>query len=233
VAYRQLCAVTFAVLGLVAVGCGGGTSSAGATGATGEQPPTNPDQAPDNTNDTATNPDVAPTNPDAVPGSSEDTAGSGSGGRLTGLCKKLCSTLSTLADDCSNGMTMLGMEDACSAEVNCQIPANFPCQDEIADAFECLFDNLALICSPTTSENENQGPASQACQDVARKFTSCADAHDLGGDTDPGNGNGPGNQRSCTEAGGCECDSECLTCFCEAGTDADEQAACATTCATP
>ena len=102
-AYRQLCAVTFAVLGLTTVGCGGGTSSNGTNAPAGEQePPTNADQAPNNATDTATNPDVAPSNPDGAPSSSDDTAGSG-GGRLGALCQKVCSTLTTLADDCSGG----------------------------------------------------------------------------------------------------------------------------------
>jgi hypothetical protein len=219
------------VLGLVAVGCGSGTSSAVPTDAAEEQPPANSDQAPNNAGDTATNTDVAPSNPDAAPSSSEDPAGSGGGGRLGALCEKVCSTLKTI-DDCSGGMTMVGMQDACSAEVNCQIPADLPCQNEIADAFDCIFDNLALICS-AGNDNQDPKPDANPCKDVARKLTDCAEASGLNTDGN-GNGNGNGNQGSCSEAGGCECASDCLSCLCDAGTDTDAQTACTTgVCATP
>lgn len=224
-AYRQLCAVTFATLGWLAVACGGNTGTNAAPDATEEQPPSNQDQAPNDT-DTASNPDQTPGNTDAPPSNVDDPAGSGGGGRLTALCERICDTIETLAEDCSDGMTDIGMGEACKAPVNCQIPVDTPCVDEIADAFDCIFENLATICSDAPGEGQ-QGPQAKPCQDVGRRFTMCAEQNGLT-DPDPGEGNGNGNQRDCTEAGGCECPTECATCSCEAGSDLEELQACAT-----
>jgi len=220
VAYRQLFAATCAVLGLVTVGCGGGTSSAARTDATEEQPPTNSDQAPNNAGDTASNPDKAPGNPDSPPGSSQDPAGSGGGGRLTALCQQICDTVATLANDCNPGMAGMGMGDFCSGDVKCEIPPGVPCENEIADAFECLFDNLSLICA---AEGDKPKPQEQPCRDVGRALTECTDANEPVGTP----GEGPGNEGSCSMAGGCECPTECMTCSCEAGTDLTALQACA------
>jgi hypothetical protein len=127
-------------------------------------------------------------------------------------------------------MTMVGMQDACSAEVNCQVPPNTPCQNEIADAFECVFDNLALLCDAAQQDTPGGPRAAMPCQDATHALSVCADANNL----DTGNGNGNGNQRNCTLDGGCECQTDCATCTCEAGTDLNELAACGTgACATP
>lgn len=228
-AYRQLCAVTFAVLGLVTVGCGAGTASRVDTDATEEQPPVNSDQAPNNAGDTASNPDKAPSNPDAPPGSSEDPAGPGGGGRLTALCHQLCDTLSALATDCNPnmGMGMGDMDEVCSGDVNCQVPANVPCQNELANAFECVLDNVALICTDETP-GEPQGPMAMPCRDVGRALTQCTQANE------PVDNPDDNPQRDCTVAGGCECPTECATCSCEAGSDLDELQACAAgACAMP
>jgi hypothetical protein len=227
VAYRQLCAVTFAMLGWAAVACGGGTATNARPDATEEQPPTNGDQAPNDT-DTASNTDQPPANSDSPPNNAGEPAGSG-GGRLEQLCKRICDTIETLAEDCSDGMTDVGMGDACSAEVNCQIPPSTPCQDEIADAFDCIFANLAIICSDEPGQGPGQGPAARPCNDVAKRLTDCARDNGL---TDPpddnGNGNGNDPPPSCTPMGGCECATECLTCGCEAGNDLEELQACGT-----
>ena len=215
------------MLGWAAVACGGGTATNAAPNATEEQPPTNGDQAPNDTDSVSTS-DQPPGNPDAPPNDT-DPAGSG-GGRLEQLCKRICDTIDTLVDDCSDGMTDIGMGDACSAEVNCQIPPNTPCQDEIADAFDCILANLATICSDQPGQGE--GAAAEPCNDVGKKLTDCARDNGLidgPGDNGNGNGNGNGNNPppSCTPMGGCECNDECLTCSCEAGTNLDELQACA------
>jgi hypothetical protein len=213
------------MLGWVAVACGGGTATNAAPDATEEQPPSNSDQAPNDTDDVSSS-DQPPANPDSPPNNSGDAAGSG-GGRLEQLCKRICDTIETLADECSDGMTDIGMGDACSAEVNCQIPPNTPCQNEIADAFDCIFANISTICSDEPGgEGPGQGPAAKPCNDVAKRFTDCARDNGL---TDNGNGNGNGNNPppSCTTQGGCECATDCLTCSCEAGTDLEDLQACA------
>jgi hypothetical protein len=236
VAYRQLCAVTFAVLGWVTVGCGAGTASHVGTDASEEQPPANTDAPPSNS-DQATNPDTTPANPDKPPTSADAPAGTGGG--LSALCKRICSSLASFADDCNSGMDTIGMGDICSADVDCQIPGDIPCQNEIADAFDCVFTNLAAICSA-----DNQGPgngdAAQAepCRDVGEAYNKCARANGQPG-TGTGNGNGNGNGNgtaggpgnpaaACTTAGGCECGTPCLNCLCEAGSDLTASQACGT-----
>jgi hypothetical protein len=211
------------------VGCGAGTSSRVGTDATEEQPPANTDQPPNNAGDTATNPDKVPSNPDSPPSSSEDPAGSGGGGRLTALCHQICDTLSTLANDCGDAMGDLGMgmENVCAGDVQCQIPADLPCQNEIADAFDCLFDNLALICVDDAGPGKPQGPKEEPCRDVGRALTQCTGANEPV-DNENGNGNGNGNQGDCTAEGGCECPTECTSCTCEAGADLTALQACGT-----
>jgi len=126
-------------------------------------------------------------------------------------------------------MGMGDMDEVCSGDVNCQIPADLPCQNEIADAFECIFDNLALVCADDT-QSEPQAPRAQPCRDVTQALTQCTQANGT-----PDDGNGPGDQGNCTAAGGCErCASACATCTCEAGTDVEELQACGTgACAAP
>jgi hypothetical protein len=212
------------MLGWAAVACGGGTATNAAPDATEEQPPSNSDQAPSDT-DSVSSADQPPSNPDNPPSNAGDPAGSG-GGRLEQLCKRICDTIDTLVEDCSDGMTDIGMGDACSADVNCQIPPNTPCQDEIADAFECIFDNLSTICS----DQPSQGQGARPCNDVGERFTDCARDNGLIDTPGDGNGNGNGNGNnppSCTPQGGCECNDECLTCSCEAGTNLEELQACA------
>ena len=221
-AYRQLCAVTFAVLGWVTVGCGGGTATTTATNTNDQQPPNNTNQPPSNA-DQATNPDKTPPSVDTPPASSEAPAGSGGG--LSALCKKICSTLSTFAGDCSSGMTTVGMTDLCSADVKCDIPGDIPCQTEIADEFDCVFSNLADICSG--AQGAGNAAQAQPCRDVGRAYTKCAQANGLTGSTDTPTD--PGKPAAaCTTAGGCACATDCATCGCKAGTDLAKIEACAT-----
>lgn len=223
-AYRQLCAVTFAALGLIAVACGGSTGTNAAPDATEQQPPSNPDQAPNET-DQASNTDRPPTSSDQPP-SDTDPAGSGGSGRLTALCEKICSTISTLADDCGDGMTMVGMGNVCSEEVDCQLPPDLPCQDEIANAFDCIFVNLAALCAAGQDENP-EVPRAEPCQDVGQAYLTCARANGLIEDNGNGNGNGNGNNPpACTQDGGCDCPSSCTECTCEAGTNSTALSAC-------
>jgi hypothetical protein len=219
VAYRQLCAVTFAVLGWLAVGCGGGTGSNAAANATEQQPPSNSDQPPSNT-DQASNPDQAPSSSDTPPSSADDTAGSGNGGRLGALCQQFCQTLSQVANDCSGDM--LGMQDFCSGDAVCQVPADVPCQTEIGDAFSCIIDNIKGICSaPAQGSDAPNGAV--PCEDTVKGLTTCLDgATNGGGGNNNGNGNGNGNTPgSCSAAGGCDCATDCLSCLCDAGTDSN------------
>jgi len=226
VAYRQLCSVTFTVLGLVAFGCGGNTNSSAPSPSnpSSEQPPANTDQAPSSSDDQApsgTATDEVPSNPDTPPASADAPAGTGS--PLGALCQRFCAELSNVANNCTDGMGSIGMDDVCSPTDSCQVPPGvIPCEAEIVDLFDCALDNFQLLCSAEAQDPGGQDPAPAArtapCQDVLRSFTTCAEAHDLTGDntnTDP-----PG--RDCTMG------NACTQCLCTAGANMTAQQACFT-----
>ncbi len=224
-AYRQFCALTFAALGWIAVACGGSTGTNAAPDATEEQPPGNPDQAPSDS-DQASNTDRPPTSSDQPP-SDTDPAGPGGGGRLTALCEKICSTISTLANECGDGMATVGMGNVCSDDIKCEIPPDLPCVNELADAFDCVFVNLAAICS-SADDNNPESPGFEPCQAVGSAYTTCARANGLiEEDGNNGNGNGNGNNPpACSQDGGCDCTNDCSECTCEAGTNSTALSAC-------
>lgn len=218
-AYRQLCAVTFALLGCV-VACGGNTAG-GSTQATttDPQPPSNGDRAPNNASDQApkSSGDPAPTNPDAPPGSSDTPAGSGAGGRIGQLCQQLCDRVAMSADDCTGNMNIFGMEGLCKDAGDCQVPADLPCQNEIAGLFDCLL-GLASFCDGQQTNDE-----AKQCAAVLKPFTDCEKANT------PTPTPIDDNPKGCYTAGGCDCANDCLKCSCKAGTDTMKQLACAQT----
>lgn len=223
-AYRRLYAVTFAVLGLLAVGCGGDTNGNVSASNAEQQPPTNKDAPPSNS-DRASNPDQTPSNPDQPTNNASDPAGTGGGGRLGTLCQDLCNSIERLGDQCGDGMSMMGDSKSLCA-TGCQIPANvLPCEQEIADAFSCLIDNLQLLCS-TTNEADQEAAAS-ICEDALKAETGCAKANGI---TDDNDNNTPAK---CSKAGGCDCATDCLSCTCDAGADQKKLSDCADTCANP
>ncbi len=222
-AYRQLCAVTFAVLGFVAVGCGGDTNTRPSSSEAEQQPPSNSDQPPSNS-DQASNSDPVPSNTDQPPNNATDPAGSGGSGRLGTLCQQLCTSLDQLDSRCDR-MPMMGDTNAlCSSE--CQVPANIlPCEDEIADVFSCLLDNLQLYCPMTDREDPpgKQNPATMACEDIIKTYNKCAAAHGITHDEDS-------KAPKCSVAGGCDCPSDCMACTCAAGNNRADLAACDAVC---
>lgn len=229
-AHRRLCAVTFAVLGLLAAGCGGDTNTRVSGTDADQQPPTNQDQPPSNS-DQVSSTDQAPSNPDQ-PVNGSEPAGTGSGGRLGGLCQDLCSSIEKLGDQCSKGMASMGdTKSLCSA--GCQVPANvLPCEQQIADVFSCFIDNLQLLCAAV--DNNTDQPAAgrdpqtttSACQDALKSYATCAEAHGISDNTD-------NTAPKCSKAGGCDCPTDCTSCTCEAGTDQKKLTACSSACANP
>lgn len=230
-AYRRLCAVTFAVFGLLAAGCGGDTNTNVSGSDPAQQPPINKDQPP-SSSDQASNPDQAPSNPDQPINNETQPAGTGGGGRLGALCQDLCNSIEQLGDKCSNGMASMGdTKSLCSA--GCVVPASIlPCEKEISDVFSCLIDNLQLLCTAVNNEDQSQPgrdpqPNASTCQDAVKSYTTCADAHGLNDD------NTDNNAVKCSKAGGCDCPTDCASCTCDAGTDQDKLAACLDSCANP
>ncbi len=227
-AYRQLYVATFAVLGLLAVGCGGNTTSSASSGPdAAQQAPINPDQPSSNSDQATSGSDQAPSNSDQAPNNASDPAGTG-GGRVETLCHELCNSVERLGDQCG-GMRMKGdTQNLCSA--NCQLPTSYaPCEQQIGDVFSCYVDNLALVCEAATHDQNSpagdQQPAAVVpCQDTLKLFSKCAEANRINGDN---------TAASCTPDGGCGCTSDCLTCRCKAGANAAKFAGCADTCATP
>ena len=242
-AYRQLCAVTFLAFGMVASACGGNTQASAGGGSSPEtQPPSSSDQAPGTSDQAPSNSDQAPTSTDTPPGSADDTAGTGGSGRVGQLCQQVCSSVEKLANECSRGMSEIGMIGLCSEKIDCKVPVNFPCTDEVGDLLACFFENLALICKATPIDNQGSGgtdafPApnpdppqnEEACKDAFKSFESCAERNNLTGDM------GMMMQpRTCAPGVGCDgCPDECTKCQCEAGTDLTELSKCVERCPTP
>ncbi len=226
-AYRPFYAVTFGVLGLVAVGCGGNTNSSASGGPdASQQPPTNPDQPASNSDQASSSSDQVPLNPDQAPNNASAPAGTGGGGRFGTLCHELCSSVDKLGDQCG-GMLKGDIQNLCSA--NCQLPPSYaPCEQQTANVLSCYLDNLALFCAAVTDKHppagDQQPAAAVPCQDTLKVYSKCAEANGINGDNTAAN---------CTTDGGCDCTSDCLTCRCEADTNASKLADCVDACATP
>jgi hypothetical protein len=228
VAYRQLCAVTFAALGLVFAGCGGNTSSSASSGSDpGEvQPPNNTDQPPHSAGDQPPpSGETPPSNPDRPPSSVDDPAGSGGGG-VGDVCRRLCDAVAGAGDRCTRGMNGMGLGGFCSEEIDCQVPPNFPCSSQAVDLFNCLFNNLSLLCADDGKNSEEQGDSeASACQTAFEEFIQCGEANGLDDDDDD-----DPDPPACSREGGCDCPTECQSCTCEAGTDTDELEECNDVC---
>lgn len=225
-AYRQLCSVTLAVLGL-ALGCGGSTGTSTGSGSTtaGEQPPNNPD-APLTSGDQApASADAPPSSPDSPPVSADAPAGSGTGGRLGGLCRQICTSLAGALDHCSQGDSMATLSVDCGAADACQVPPEIlPCENQFVAVFQCLIDNVAMLC-PAAEQGQGQdaaGSTAALCVDSAKAAQACATAHhiDLGSNMMgmTNDMNPPG--ADCTRG------NACTQCFCKAAGDATKTEAC-------
>lgn len=232
-AYRHLCAVTFAAIGLLAAACSGGAGTA-VPSSNNDRTPSNADQPPSNgaSDAVSSNNDSAPSSIDRPPSNPDAPAGTG-GGNLGALCRDFCDSLKAVSDRCggdSNGAE----NDLCDA-TDCKVPAGYPCGPEAAELFQCLIDILdGLSCNVSGSGNgggNGNGPqpqqedATSVCKDAIDKTNACAKAHGLDdGDTD-GNMMMP-QQRGCYPQGGCECDDACAACTCKANGNTEKVQAC-------
>jgi hypothetical protein len=224
VAYRQLCAVTFAAIGLLCAACSGGPGGAVAS-SNKDRAPSNADQPPSNAADQApSNSDQAPTTSTDAPPSNPDAPAGNGGGSLGALCREFCESLQGFSDRCGGGAE----GDLCDAS-DCQVPAGYPCGPETAEVFQCLIDNLDNLCTDTGRGNgdvpgngaqpQPQDPVS-ICQTALDKANACSKAHGLddGGDTT--------QQHGCYQQGGCECADPCQTCTCKANGKTGKITAC-------
>jgi hypothetical protein len=121
----------------------------------------------------------------------------------------------------------------------CTIPAGtpvtVPCLDEIIGLFDCAL-SLPNLCAADGSAQDEANQ--QVCQDPLESFGTCFEneyeppSTDNPGEEDP---DPPGEQPSCTPAGGCEnCASECLSCYCEIADDpTPDQMMCIEACTPP
>lgn len=208
-AYRQLCAVTFAVLGWVTVGCGSGSGSVAVPDVTDDPPPANRDQPPNNASDHTSNADQPPANPDQPPNDANGLPSTGGGNGAEGVCRAFCDSIKD--KDCkgpSNAITRALCDSGCVLPTEQQA-----CATEFSAAITCV-SHLNGLCTEAFTEDD-----AAACKDTFDAANACAKAHQL-----PDDNNGP----PCSEAGGCECDSACMTCTCEAGSDGEALAACLT-----
>jgi hypothetical protein len=226
--------VTFALLGSLAVGCGGAasTGTAGNGSGSGQPPNTASDSAPNNNSDQApTSSDQAPTNSDKPPASSETPAGTGDS--LGALCRRFCDELTTAATRCKDDLEVTG----CDGPNACKVPPTvIPCADEIGDFIGCAIDNLQSLCQSTDSPgpgNNTGGTTGNAplppqqtspCEDSLKRYTECAKVHGI---TDSNNMMTGDMPKGCYTAGGCEmCATDCQKCQCDANGDLDKLQAC-------
>lgn len=242
VAYRQLCAVTFAAVGLFIAACGGESTTAtkgGAATDSGKQPPINGDQPTNSASDTPpANGDAPPTSTQRPPASSDTPAGTGGVGVV---CQRFCKAVSDLGERCgSDAMSSVGMDDVCD-DLKCEGIPPTPCDTELVGVFDCALDLLEQVCSAAQPSSPGSGGGAGAgkpsstdiCTKELAAVQECAKANglDTGSDDDEGdNGDGPPKMMpavSCSPAGGCgNCGTACATCLCKAAGDATKAQAC-------
>jgi hypothetical protein len=200
VAYRQLCAVTFAVLGWVTVGCGSGSGPNASPNPIDEHPPGNRDQPTNNATDRL------PINPDQPSNSSSGSPNQAGGGAAEGQCRTFCASIQ--GKDCTGaGKLTAAIRVAC--ESGCVLSAQDQlCASQIAGALGCL-SNLSGLCTDAFDEDQDD-----ACDTAFKAVDDCEKANEPAG--------------ACNAAGGCECETACQTCGCKAGTNVQALAACAT-----
>jgi hypothetical protein len=209
VAYRRLCAVTFAVLGWVTVGCGSGSGPDASTDAIDEHPPGNREQPTNNATDPAPRSEQAPINPDQPPDSADGLPSQGGGGEVEGQCRAFCDSIE--GKDCTGaGNLTAAIREVCQS--GCVLSTQDRlCVSEIAGVVGCL-NSLSGLCTDAFDEDQ-----SGACDVSFRAFNACEEANEPD-DT----------QGACNIAGGCECETACQTCGCFAGNNAQALAACVT-----
>ena len=201
-AYRQLCAVTFAVLGWVTVGCGSGGGPDATPDPIDEHPPGNRDQPINNAADRP------PTDPDQPPNNSGGLPNQGGGGNAEGQCRAFCASIQ--GKDCMGaGNLTAAIRQACQS--GCVLTAQQRlCANEIAGVISCL-SRLSGLCTDAFDEDQED-----ACDASFRAVDDCEEANE------------PQTQGACNTAGGCECATACLTCGCNAGMNIEALTACAT-----
>jgi hypothetical protein len=201
VAYRQLCAVAFVMLGFAGVACGGNTSgtaadpgpSDGAPPSADDQPPTSSDQVPPSSDD------APPSSADTPPGSADD-----GGGRIRRLCESACQVLEALSE-CEDGMQIDPMSTEVCRNGGCSMAVDpgvqIPCLDQLEGLFGCIA-RLPNVCMPTEEQQ-------MVCAAQVESFSECAE------EQEPPNPDPDPDPPTCM-APSCNCGGEaCAECFCE------------------
>lgn len=131
------------------------------------------------------------------------------------MCRTLCDGLKD--KDCKGPSAML---TRAICDTGCVLSdAQQACASEFAAAIACL-SGLSGLCTEAFTQDD-----AAACHDAFSAADACDEAHQPPDDN---------QNASCSPAGGCACgDNACMTCTCEAGTDADAFAACLTDACAP
>lgn len=209
-AYRQLGALAFVMLGWAGAACGGETGSGPAVPETADEAPGSPDGAP-------------PSADGAPPSSTEAPPVSADGDQLQQLCEEACDVFAAIAD-CPGAMAEFDGRSLCedNACATAAAPAGpVPCLNEIEGLFRCVA-SLPDICMPSEEQ------AAQ-CLDEVESFSGCV------GSVEPGDTNGepstPNPSGICQPDTCNDCPTACTECTCEnADLGADVLEACAEEC---
>lgn len=205
-AYRQLCAVAFLMLGFAGVACGGNTSASAADPTPSDDaPPSADDQPPSNSDQVPPSADDQPPSSSDTPPSSPDSPGGG-GGRIQQLCEDACVVLGRLSE-CEDGPEIDPMSNEVCRNGGCSMAVDpgveVPCLDQLEGLFGCIA-RLPNVCMPTQEQQE-------VCADQVEAFSECAEDQeppnpDPDPDPDPPNCMPPS----------CNCSGEaCSECLCE------------------
>lgn len=174
-AYRQLCAVTFAVLGLGVAACGGGPA-ASQTDDGSDQPPSSVDQAPVSSEKPPGNPDQPPGNPDQPPSNpdqppSGNPTGNPPPNQPNADCQALCEQYGD-AQACQDETDRALVRPICTH--GCRIKAGEEgCESALLSAVSCV-RALTGLCT-------EDGPGDAAvtnCQRAVNAAQMCIQAAD-------------------------------------------------------
>lgn len=212
-AYRQLCFVTFAMLGLWLPACGSGDVAGEVDPPKSDQPPASGDQAPPNSDQPPGNSDQPPGNSDQPPGNPDQPLGPQPGqpspstweDECDDLCDEYGGAQECEANSASGALVRTICDHGCSVK-----QGEESCEATFVTAVKCVA-GLSGLCT----EAGPSAATAMTCQQAVSAAQACVLAAQ------------PGGGDTCNTAGQCECEDDCASCKCALGASS---AVCASLC---